>query len=150
MRRLPNIIEKEFGKDTLKLYRKLERTVLKISDYKNHRRFLPRCLSKGVIPAVLSLRTILEPVKVIVSLYQTEKKLRNERIRNINNSIECLDHEKYMYENNLNTIVHPGMIKECEDYTDAAKTVRHLKVLQQQVSKFERLIEKNSAKRSSH
>ena len=57
-------------------------------------------------------------------------KLLNERIRNINNTIECLDHEKYMHETNLKTIVGPGMFKQCEDYIDAAKEDRHLIVLQ--------------------
>ena len=65
-----------------------------------------------------------------------------EKIRNINNTIECLDHEKYMYENNIETIVDPGVFKLCEDYINAAKEVRHLKVLWGQVYRFERLIEK--------
>ena len=34
--KLPNIIEQGFVRDTTKLYRKMERTVLRISDYKNH------------------------------------------------------------------------------------------------------------------
>ena len=55
-----------------------------------------------------------------------------------------------MYENNLNTIVGPGMFKQCEDYINTSKEVRNFTVLQQQVSKFERLIERSSAKRSGY
>ena len=69
MRRLPYIIEQKFGKDTLKLYRKLEKTVLKISDYKNHRRFLVRCLSKGVIPVSLKLKNQIRTYKSECIIY---------------------------------------------------------------------------------
>ena len=40
--------------------------------------------------------------------------------------------------------------KECEKYIEHAKETRHNKVLQRQVSKFKRLYEKNSAKKSGH
>ena len=40
--------------------------------------------------------------------------------------------------------------KECEEYIENAKETKHNKVLQRQVSRFERLIEKNSAKKSGH
>ena len=97
MRRLPNIIEHVFGKDALELYRKLGRTVLKISNYKNHRRFSLRCLSKVVIPVSLKLKNNIITYKSECIIYQAEKKLLNERIKNINNTIEHLDHEKYKY-----------------------------------------------------
>ena len=125
MRRLPYIIEQEFGKDTLELYRKLERTVLKIPNFKNHRKFSLRCLSKGVIPVNFKLKNNIITYKSDCIIYQAENKLLNERVKSINNIIECLDHEKYMYENNLKTIMGPGMFKQCEDYINTAKEVRH-------------------------
>ena len=53
-----------------------------------------------------------------------------------------------MYENELIGTVSNEMYKECEDYIEYAKETRHNKVLQRQVSKFERLIQKNSVKKS--
>ena len=105
MRRLPYINEQEFGENTLDLYRKLERTVLKMSDYKNYRRFSLRCLSKGVIPVCLKCKNNTRTYKSNCIIHRAEKKLLNERIRNINNIIEYLDHVKYMYECNLKVIV---------------------------------------------
>ena len=55
-----------------------------------------------------------------------------------------------MYECDLKAIVGLKMFKKCEEYIDTAKEIRHNKVLQQQVSKCERLMENNSAKKSSH
>ena len=148
MRRLPYIIEQEFGKNTLELYQKLERTVLKISDYKNHRRFSLWCLSKDITPVSLKLKNNIGTYKSKCIIHNTERKLLNERIRNINNTIENLEHVKYMYENELKGTVSKEIYQECGVYIENAKETRHNKVLQRQVSKFERLIQKNSAKKS--
>ena len=83
-------------------------------------------------------------------IHNTERKLLNERIRNINNTIENLEHVKYMYENELKDTVSKEIYQECEVYIENAKETRHNKVLQRQVSKFERLIQKNSAEKSGH
>ena len=147
MRRLPNIIEQEFRKNTLKLYRKLERTVLKISNYKNHRRFSLRCLSKDMTPVNLNLKNNIGTYKSNCIIHRAERKFLNERIRNINNTIDNLEHDKYMYECELKGTVSIEVYKECEKYIEYAKEIWHNKVLQRQVSKFKRLIEKNSAKK---
>ena len=97
MRRFPYIIEQEFGKNTLELYQKLERTVLKISDYKNHRRFSLRCLSKDVAPVSLKLKNNIRTYKSKCIIHKTERKLLIKRIRNINNTIESLEHVKYIW-----------------------------------------------------
>ena len=55
-----------------------------------------------------------------------------------------------MYECELKGIVGIEIYKECEKYIENAKGTRHNIVLQRQVSKFERLSEKNSAKESGH
>ena len=83
-----------------------------------------------MIPVSLKLKNNIRIYKSDSIRYQAEKKLLNERIRNINNTIEHLDHEKSVYENNIKTIVGPRMFKQCDAYIDMAKEVRHLKVLQ--------------------
>ena len=55
-----------------------------------------------------------------------------------------------MHENELNGTVSKEIYQECEVYIENAKETRHNKVLQRQVSKFQRLIQKNSAKKSGH
>ena len=130
MRRLPYIIEQEFGRNTLDLYQKLGRTVLKISNYKNHRRFSLRCLGNGVIPVSLKTKNNIRTYKSNCIIHHAEKKLLNERIRNINNTTPHLDHVKYIYECDLKCVVGLEMFKECEEYIEPAKEVRHNKVLQ--------------------
>ena len=48
----------------------------------------------------------------------------------MNNTIECLNHVKYMYECDLKVIVGLEMFKKCEEYIETAKEPRHNKVLQ--------------------
>ena len=79
MRRLPNIIEQEFGRNTLELYQKLERTVLKISDYKNHKRFLLWCLNKDMTPVSLKLKNNIRTYKSNCIIHQAERKLPDKR-----------------------------------------------------------------------
>ena len=91
-------MNKSLGKNTLELYQKLERTVLKISNYKNHRRFLLRCLSKDITPVSLKLKNNIGTYMSRCIIHNTERKLLNERVRNINNTIENLEYVQYMYE----------------------------------------------------
>ena len=134
MRRLPNITEQAFGRNTLELFQKLERTVLKISHYKNHRRFSLRCLSKDMTPFSLKLKNSIATYRSNCIIHKAERKLLNKRIRNINNTIKNLEHVKYMYECELKGTVSIEIYKECEKYIEHAKETRHNKVLQRQVS----------------
>ena len=72
--------------------------MLKISDYKNHRRFLLRCLNKDITPVSLKLKNNIGTYKSKCIIHKTERKLLNKRVRNINNTIDNLEHVKYMYE----------------------------------------------------
>ena len=98
----------------------------------------------------LKLKNYIGTYKRNCIIHQAKRKLLNERIRSINNTTESLEHVKYMYECELKGIVSIEIYKECKEYIETAKETRHNKVLQRQFSKFERLIEKNSAKRSGH
>ena len=42
MRNVPQLVDQEFRKETIDMYRKLEKTELKISNLKNYQRFLLR------------------------------------------------------------------------------------------------------------
>ena len=150
MTRLPYIIEQEFGKNHPGIVSKIGKNSAEISDCKNHRRFLLWCLSKDITPVSIKLKNNIGTYKSKCIIHNTERKLLNERIRNINNTIENLEHVKYMYENELKGTVSKEILKECEDYIEYAKEIRHNKTLQRQVSKFERLIQKNSAKKGGH
>ena len=107
-------------------------------------------MSKDIIPVSLKLKNNIGTYKSKYTIHKTERKLLNERVRNINSTIENLEHVKYMYECELKVTVSKEIYKECKKYMEYARETRHNKVLQRQVSKFERLIQKNNVKRSDH
>ena len=72
-------------------------------------------------------------------IYRAKKKLLNERIRNINNTIEHYEHGKYMCNNNITSILGPENFKQCENHIITVREARHLKVLECQKSRFDRL-----------
>ena len=59
-----------------------------MAEFKNHRRFTLRCLSKGLIPVSIKLKTKVHTPKGNGILRKAERMLMNERVRNINNTIE--------------------------------------------------------------
>ena len=66
----------------------------------------------------------------------------NERIRNINNILERLDHDRYMHELKLSAIFGPDLMKECKGLIEDLRETRHKKVMERQKLKFERLWDK--------
>ena len=75
-------------------------------------------------------------------IYKAERKLLNERIRNITNTIECYEHDRYMYGDQLKSILGPDMFKLYEEHINIVKAYRHLKVMEQQKMKFDRLCQR--------
>ena len=115
----------------------------KVSDFKNHQRFLLRCLSQGVTPVSLKLKNLTRTKKGDGIIKRPEKQLLNERIRNINYKIEKYQHDKHMYEKQLQEILQDDQImwNACKEEVLKRKELRHQKVLKRQISKFERLIQ---------
>ena len=116
--------------------------------YKNHQRFSLRCLSKGLIPVRWRLKNNIRTYKSDCIIQRAEKSLLNERIRNIN-ILERLDHDRYMYKLKLSAILGPDLTKECKGFIEDLKETRHMKIMEGQKLKFERLWHKKQHSRYS-
>ena len=96
MRNLHNILEKEFGRESVAIFRDWEHHVKKLANFKNHRRFTLRCISQKITHSKLEIekkysnkgrgREIIE---------KAEKQLLEERVRQINNTIDVCSHLTY-------------------------------------------------------
>ena len=64
-----------------------------MADFQNHQRFSLKCLKYDVIPVSIRLKTNVRTTKGLEIIRKAERKLLNEHIRSINNSLEL-----YMYE----------------------------------------------------
>ena len=138
MRGLVKLIEQKYGKNTTAIFRKWEKMEGKISNFKNHQRFFLRCLDEGLVPVSLRLKNLIRIQEGII--HKAEKQVLDERIRNINNTLECYEHELYMYQNELKDLINQEMWNACVAEIERVKELRHRTVMEGQISKFNKLL----------
>ena len=107
MRSIHAHIIQEYGQESVKTFRWWEKIEMKMVDFKNHRKFTLRCLSKGIVPVSIKLKSAVKTSKGIYIVRKAEQMLMIERIREINNTITMLNCQIYTCINNLE-----GMIKK--------------------------------------
>ena len=74
-----------------------------------------------IIPVRLELKNIIRTPKSDSFIYKEERKLLNKRIGNINNIIEHYEHKKYMYGDQLKSILGPDRFKLCKEHINIAR-----------------------------
>ena len=87
MRNIHSYLTVEYGRESVGIYQRWEKFEYKMADFKNHRCFSLRCLSKGIILTSVKLKTNIKTPKAKYIIRKAEISLLNERIRSINNSI---------------------------------------------------------------
>ena len=114
MRSIHSLITSEYGKDTVKIFCKWEKTEHKMADFSNHRRFTLRCLSKNLIPVSVRLKSNIKTLKGKQIIRKAERALLNERVRSINNSLAMFKEQRDTCMNNLSTVLDEERMKDCE------------------------------------
>ena len=56
-------------------------------------------------------------------------------MRNINNTLNHLEHDRYIYYQKLSAILGPDPTEECKGFIEDLKETRHLKVMKHQKEK---------------
>ena len=141
MRGLIKLLQQRYGKVTIETYRKWEKIEIKMSDYRNHLRFSLRCLDRGLIPVSLRLKNLLGTQRGKDIIYKTEKRLLNERIKNINMTLKHYKQEAYRYQHNLKQQIEQNWWEECKIEINKVRELRHNTVLERQTKKFIKLME---------
>ena len=135
MRNLHLHLKEEFGEESVFLLQQWEKIEKKMADFQNHRRFSLKCLSYDVIPVSIRLKTNVRTDKGLEIIKKTERKLLNERIRSINNTIEL-----YMYERDSlvlqleekldnNNTNNQEIIEDCHNFIKRVVESRHSRVM---------------------
>ena len=112
---------------------------MKMVEFKNHRRFTLRCLSKGLTPVSIKLKTKVQTPKGNQILRKTERMLRNERVRSINNTIIMLNCQADTCINTLESTLNKDVMEKCHDFINHIRQRRHYKTMERQKKKFEKL-----------
>ena len=86
----------QYGEDSVRSFRKWEIIIKKMVDYRNHRRFMLKCIKAKITPVSFKLKNPLsyKSKKSYDIIHKAEKQLLYECIRNINNILETLDKER--------------------------------------------------------
>ena len=63
MRNIHQHIKAEYGLENVRLFCQWEKLECKMEDFKNHRRFLLRCLSADIIPVSIRLKSNIRSLK---------------------------------------------------------------------------------------
>ena len=114
---------------------------IKMSDYRNHLRFPLRCLERGLIPVSLRLKNLLRTQRGKEIIYKTERRLLNERIKNINMTLKHYEQKCYMYQHDLKQQIEQNWWEECKAEINKVRELRHNTVMERQTRKFIKLLE---------
>ena len=139
----------KFGQRSLKIYQRWEKFECKMADFQNHRCFSLRCLSNGLIPTSIRLKSTIKTPKGKYIIRKAELALLNERIRAINSSIAMFETIINTCMNQLEGILDEKAMEDCSNFIKYRREGRHQKTLQRQVSKYNRLCHKNLDGRSN-
>ena len=142
MRNIHQHIKAEYGLENVRLFCQWEKLECKIEDFKNHRRFLLRCLSADIIPVSIRLKSNIRSPKGLNIIKRAEKALLNERVRNINNTITMLEKEIDTCMNELYSTIDREMRENCLVFIKTRKEARHIKTQLRQINKFNQLCQR--------
>ena len=139
MRSVHAHIIQEYEQDSVKTFRQWEKLEIKMVEFKNHRRYTLRCLSKGLIPVSIKLKTKVQTPKGNFIIRKAEKMLMNERIRSINSTISMFNCQIDTCIDTLESIFSKDVMKKCHEFLNYIRERRHFKTMEKQKKNFEKL-----------
>ncbi|XP_012811622.2 uncharacterized protein LOC105946468, partial [Xenopus tropicalis] len=137
-----------FGENTLKLVREYERTARKLADYRNHLRFNLRCRHQGLTPCSLRLGSTVKGHRASNILQKAQKHLLNERVRQINFTIEALKQKIEQLKQSLTKQLPDVTLERVVQFIEHAQMAQHIKSKERQISKFTSLLSRSSRLRT--
>ena len=139
MRTIIQIINREYGKEALAIFRKWGNFNMKMCDYEDHRRFLLRCLGNGIIPVSIRLKNHVRTQRSDNIIHKAERSLLNKRIREVNITLDWLKHDTYMYQTKLSAVISEDLMKQSIEFTKDHRQSRHKTVMERQIKKYNKL-----------
>ena len=130
----------EYGRENVKIFQQWEKYERKMVDFANHRRFTLRCLSKGLVPVSIHLTKNIKTPKGQQIVRRAERALMNKRIRSINNTLNMVSNLRDTCKNQLRETLNDEWMDRCIEFIEVGREQQHLKTLERQKQKFERLL----------
>ena len=155
-------LRNKYGENSVRTFRKWEIITKKMADYRNHRRFMLKCIKASITPVSCKLKNppSFSSNKSYQIIHKAEKQLLYECIRNINGILATLDkqrEEQYSKfkdilsnQNSSNTVQDPvpdpvqdqasdPVLERSRLFINKIKEHRHEKIKTKHINKFKRL-----------
>ena len=113
-----------------------------MAEFTKHRRFTLRCLSKGLVPVSIHLKKNIKTPKGLQIIRRAERSLLNERVRSINNTLNMLKSQRDTCIDQLSN----DWMDKCKDFIEVGREQQHLKTLNRQKEKFNRLLDRQQVR----
>ena len=121
-----------------------------MADFTNHQRFTLRCLSRGLVPVSICLNKNIRTPKGLQIVRRAERALMSERIRLTNNTLNKVKDLRDTCINQLREVLTDEWMDKCREFIEVGREHQHLKTLNRQKSKFERLLDKEKVREGDH
>ena len=142
MRNLHKIISNQYGMEAMWLLREWGKLQIRNCDYKKHRIFTLRCITKGIIPVSIKLKTTIRTEKARKIIRKAERDLLKARVKSMNSLLGYSAKQRDLCWLKLVSIISNTSINRWQELIDKVSEFRHFKVKQRQINKFNRLLEK--------
>ena len=133
----------KYGEDSVRTFRRWEIIIKKMADYRNHRRFMLKCIKASITPVSCKLKNPLSYKSTISYqiMHKVEKQLLYGCIRNINNILATLDKQREdQYKKFKDTIHnHEQDLDKSRLFINKIKEHRHDKIKRKHIKKFKKL-----------
>ena len=146
MRSIHMKLSTEYGRESVKIFCRWEKYERKMADFANHRRFMLRCLSKGLVPVSIHLQKNIKTPKGLQIVKRAERALMNERVRSINNTLNFVRDLRDTCINQLREVLDDDWMDKCREFIEVGREQQHLKTLKRQKETFERLLDREQVR----
>ena len=142
MRNLHKIILEQHGMEALQLFKDWERIQIRDCEYRNHRIFTLRCITKGLVPVSIKLRTTIRTEKARKIIRKVERHLLQARVKSINSLLGYNTKQRELCRSQLVSILSTSTMNGFQLFIDKISKFKYLKVRERQIIKFNRLLQK--------
>ena len=127
MRNLHKFISDQYGMESLCLLRDWGKLQIRDSDYRNHWIFTLRCISMGITPVSIRLKTTVRTEKARKVIRKAERDLLRARVKSINSLLDNNTKQRDLCRSQLASIISTTSMLECQELIDKGKRVQVFK-----------------------
>ena len=126
--------------EALWLFKDWERFQLRGCDYRNHRIFTLKCISKVLVPVRIRLKTTIKTEKARKIIRKAEKDLLQARFKSINSILGDSAKQRELSMSQLVSIVSTSTMDKCQWFVHKVSELTFLKIKERQINNFSRLL----------